>query len=188
MIEDSSLVENAKAGDSQAFGELVRRYQEDVRSFLRYRIRDNATADDLAQEVFLGAMKSIDGLRKSNSVRSWLLSIARFKMIDFLRSETRRKNATNELELLLENTSRKEETKDSTSFGDVAEPLNDCILKLQPKAKQILQMYYFDNVPATEIAVAAKQKPNAVRMTLLRIRRALAKCIRQRMGESFTHE
>ena len=184
VIDDSELVEKAKAGDCDAFGELVRRYQLEVRAFLRRRIHNFSVADDLAQEVFLGAMKSIENMRNAGSVRSWLFSIARFKMIDYLRSEKKRKSNSAELELALELESIRQ-IEDGAVDGEVVEVLKDCIEKLRPEAKSVLNQYYFDDLGANEIARSSKQKPSTVRMTLLRIRRALGKCIRKCMGDKF---
>lgn len=183
MIDDSELVEKAKSGDSDAFGELVRKYQLEVRAFLRRRIHNFAVADDLAQEVFLGAMKSIGNVRQSGSVRSWLFSIARFKMIDHLRSQ-KSKKSSNDLELALELESIRR-IEDGEVDVEVIETLKGCIEKLRPEAKTILDKYYFEDLGATEIARDSKQKPSTVRMTLLRIRRALGKCIRKCMGDNF---
>lgn len=184
MIDDSELVEKAKAGDCDAFGELVRRYQLEVRAFLRRRIHNFAVADDLAQEVFLGAMKSIENMRKASSVRSWLLSIARFKMIDYLRSEKKRKSNSSEFELALGFESIRQ-IEDESVDVEVVDALKGCIEKLRPAAKSVLNQYYFENLGAKEIALDSNQKPSTVRMALLRIRRALGKCIRKRMGDNF---
>ncbi len=185
MIEDSEIVEQARSGDANAFAELVRRYQLDVRAFLRRRLNDVSLADDLAQEVFLGAIKSISGFRKDSSVRGWLLSIARYKLVDHIRAESRKRNAQTQLEedLLAESVRRLDHEQEIDE--GVLQSLKDCMSRLQPNARRLLQDFYFDRIEATAIAKQNNQKPSAVRMNLLRIRRALGKCIRKTMGESF---
>jgi RNA polymerase sigma-70 factor (ECF subfamily) len=57
-----------------------------VRGFLRRRLRgDNATADDLTQEVFLRLRRSLDDLRDDAALGSWVMRIARSVLIDHLR-------------------------------------------------------------------------------------------------------
>lgn len=184
MIEDIELVERAKSGDAAAFGELVRRYHLDIRSFLRRRINDTATADDLAQDVFLGAMSAIERLQQTGSVRSWLISIARFKLIDFWRTESRRKTTNSNIDIALENESM-DEPSDNRFDGEVLATLKQCMAGLKPNARHLINDYYFGEVAATEIAARLNQKSSTVRMTLLRIRKALAKCIRKRLGVDF---
>lgn len=62
--------------DADAYGELVRRHQSRVRVFLRRLTRDEALADDLAQDCFLHAWEKLDGFRGSGSFVGWLLRIA----------------------------------------------------------------------------------------------------------------
>ena len=81
----SRLVEQAKAGQEAAFEQLVRIYQADVRGFFMRRLGRQAVADDLAQEVFIAAIRNIEQLNDNSSFRGWLMGISRNKMIDYLR-------------------------------------------------------------------------------------------------------
>ena len=63
--------------DREAFGELVRRHQSAVRNFLRHLTQgDAALADDLAQDTFLQAYRSLRRFRGNASFSTWLLGIA----------------------------------------------------------------------------------------------------------------
>jgi RNA polymerase sigma-70 factor (ECF subfamily) len=62
--------------DTRAFGELIRRHQSQVRNFLRKLARDEALADDLAQDSFLQAWNKIHTYSGSGSFIGWILKIA----------------------------------------------------------------------------------------------------------------
>ena len=62
--------------DANAFGELVRRHQSQVRGFLRKLTRDITLADDLAQDAFLHAWNKIDTFTGRGSFIGWLLKVA----------------------------------------------------------------------------------------------------------------
>ena len=87
---DRTLVERAKEGDRAAFGELYRRHVDRVYSFIVFRIRDPSVAEDLCQDVFFQALRSIGGFRWRGSVAPWLLRIARNRVIDQWRPAGRR--------------------------------------------------------------------------------------------------
>lgn len=78
MTPDGELVSRTLAHDDRAaFGELVQRHQSAVRRFLRHLTRgDNALADDLAQDAFVQAYRSLPAFRQDAAFATWLLGIA----------------------------------------------------------------------------------------------------------------
>lgn len=75
-MTDAELVEQARAGEAAAFGVLVERYQHVVFRAALAVVGRRDEADDVAQEVFLRAYRSLDGFRGEASLKTWLLSIA----------------------------------------------------------------------------------------------------------------
>jgi RNA polymerase sigma-70 factor, ECF subfamily len=83
----------AKAGDRTAAEAFVRATQRDVQRMLVH-LSGPAEADDLTQETFLRAMRSLPGFAGRSSARTWLLSIARRVAVDHVRSAVRRPRTT----------------------------------------------------------------------------------------------
>ena len=76
-VGDIDLVARVVAQqDADAFGELVRRHQSQVRNFLRKLTRDPSLADDLAQDAFLHAWNKLHTFRGKGSFIGWLLKVA----------------------------------------------------------------------------------------------------------------
>lgn len=77
-FSDADLIARALSQEDQnAFGELVRRYQSPVRSFLAKMTRgDTHLADDMAQETFLKAWKHLGTFRNDAKFSTWLFGIA----------------------------------------------------------------------------------------------------------------
>lgn len=74
-LDDSALVDEVRAGQRGAFDVLVRRHQDRVwRVCLRW-LGDPATAEEIAQDVFLAAFRGLSGFRSESSFRTWLLRI-----------------------------------------------------------------------------------------------------------------
>lgn len=94
-LSDGELIAAARAGRPLALREIIRRHQQVVRQFLRRLSNDSATADDLAQEVFLAGFSGLDAFRGEASLRSWLCGIAYRKYHAELRSAGRRANREN---------------------------------------------------------------------------------------------
>jgi RNA polymerase sigma-70 factor (ECF subfamily) len=73
---DRALVEAASRGDREAFNELVRRHQAAMVALTRGLAGRFADADDLAQEVFVRAWRSLKTFRGDSSFRTWLHRVA----------------------------------------------------------------------------------------------------------------
>ena len=73
--EITILVDRAKLGDRAAYGELVTRFQTSVYAMALARVRDPLEAQELAQEVFIHAMRKLPQLRDARCFAGWLRKI-----------------------------------------------------------------------------------------------------------------
>lgn len=90
LLTDAELVSRATAGSDAAFSRLVERHQAAVRAFLRRALGGGwAEADDVAQDAFLAAWRSLRSLKEPAGVRAWLCGIAWRKAQDRIRSSRR---------------------------------------------------------------------------------------------------
>src|SRR5512134_2777070 len=85
--DDLSLVTKAKAGDSDAFGTLVVRYQRKVYAVALGIVRDADLAWDVAQDVFVRVHRGLDGFKGESSFHTWVFRIATHVSIDSIRRE-----------------------------------------------------------------------------------------------------
>jgi len=87
---DRSLVDASAAGDADAFGALVLRYQARIVNLARAMTADDGEAEDLAQEAFIRAYKGIGRFRGDSAFGTWLYRIAVNVIQSHLRRRTRR--------------------------------------------------------------------------------------------------
>ena len=73
--EITILVDKAKTGDRDAYGELVTRFQSSVYAMALTKVRDPLAAQELAQEVFVHAMRKLPQLRDARCFAGWLRQI-----------------------------------------------------------------------------------------------------------------
>lgn len=90
--DDENAIRKVLAGDTEAFRPLLERYRKPVLSFIYNMIGQRETAEDLGQEVFLKAFRSLDGFEAARGAAfsTWLFAIARNACLDFRRSRARR--------------------------------------------------------------------------------------------------
>ncbi|CAN5606908.1 sigma-70 family RNA polymerase sigma factor [soil metagenome] len=99
MTSDSDrlLVQQIKSGGTEAddaWTELVQRYEGRLRAYVRRRLRDHATTDDVVQETFIGFLNSLANFDDKRDLQTWLFTIASHKVTDQLRKMGRRPFAT----------------------------------------------------------------------------------------------
>ncbi len=87
---ESVVVALAIAGDDDAYGELVRRRQSPIRELLRRLSRDSALADDLAQQAFVQAWRTIRSLKAPAAFGGWLRKLAVNVWLQHVRSRSGR--------------------------------------------------------------------------------------------------
>lgn len=88
-LRAETLVSSAQRGDRSAIENLIRITQHDLRRFVA-SLAGAEEADDLTQETYLRALKSLPAFRRESSVRTWLLTLARRTVVDHFRLAGRR--------------------------------------------------------------------------------------------------
>jgi len=73
--DDQAVVDRARAGDDQAFGLLVRKYQHRALTIARALGADPAEAEDVAQDAFLRAYRGLARFRGASTFRTWLVQV-----------------------------------------------------------------------------------------------------------------
>jgi RNA polymerase sigma-70 factor (ECF subfamily) len=86
----SLLVARAKAGDAEAFAELVRRYRKRIFALALHLTKSSSEADDIAQEVFLKAYRALDQFEGRSEFFTWVYRMAVNRSLNARRDRERR--------------------------------------------------------------------------------------------------
>jgi RNA polymerase sigma-70 factor, ECF subfamily len=182
VTEESDWIQEARAGDQNAFGRLVVAYQTPVYN-LAYRMLGNkAEAEDAAQEAFLRAYTHLRSYDPNRPFRSWLLSIASHYCIDRLR---RRRITWLPLEEEFAEpyhmTSKSPNPETVASQHEQEEQVQGLLGGLSPTDRAAITLRYWYDCSYEEIAEMLNLTVSAVKSRLHRARRALAESLE---GES----
>ncbi len=127
------------------FENLLKTEHTVVERFVRFRISSKTDADDVLQEVFLTAYQKFSQLKNKDLFKAWIISIARSKCNDYFRKKAR------QYEIPIDELSEKQ-----LSYGrcgvSVANDVRETLSSLGNKDRQILYLYYWKEMPQTEIA------------------------------------
>ena len=159
---EHDLVERARAGDSDAREELVRRYLPDVYRLTRRVLGDRELAQDAAQDAFVNALGALGRFRGDASFRTWLLRIA----INAARSVGRRQGRRREVNLVLADHEPSPEQDPAVKTENRAEAsrVEQMLGLLPPKQRLAVSLRVQQGLSYSEVAAALNCSEGAARV------------------------
>jgi RNA polymerase sigma-70 factor (ECF subfamily) len=162
--------------DPQAVTAVYNQYFPVVFKYVKYRLDDEALAEDISSEVFFRLLKSIkDGCGPGKNLRGWLLGTARHMVLDHIRGEYR--HPCLPLSVAIE--SDEEAAHNQVEKRDSAEALQSALVQLTEDQQQVLTLRFGQGFSLEETAEFMKKKVNAVKALQFRALNAL----QRKMGE-----
>ncbi|HZJ04151.1 MAG TPA: sigma-70 family RNA polymerase sigma factor [Nocardioidaceae bacterium] len=169
-----ALVELARKGDSEAFGQLYDHYSTSVYRFIYYRVGSVPLAEDLMSETFFRALRSMSSFRwQGKDFGAWLMTIARNLTADHYKSgRTRLETATEDMGA---HDSTTEGPEDSVLASITNESLLGALGDLPKEQQECLIMRFLQGLSIAETAKVLGRSDGAVKQLQLRGVRNLAK-------------
>ena len=183
MKTDAELVAGALKGSQDAYRELVKRFERPVYSLIVRMVQDPATAEDLAQEVFVKAFRRLGTYDPQWKFSSWLFKIAHNATIDHLRRgvpetvplETEEGEKGNLSAVLADETV--EDPRAAAERRDLARSLERAISSLRPEYRQAVLMFYAHGASYQDICEVTGLPLGTVKTNLHRARKELAQAM-----------
>lgn len=171
MEEEKELVEKARIGDKDAFMELYNRYFHSVFTFVYFKVGNQQIAEDITQDTFLKAMKSIRNFEGKSKFRSWLTQIAKFTVMDYYRKKYR--YTTVELEDYLASTPFSadldgEEAEREAISMEKENMARTVLEKLPENYRKVLEYRFLESLSLKETAVRLETTPGNVKVLQFR--------------------
>ena len=153
--------------------------EQPVRAYIAGAVRSFSDREDLLQQVALTVARRFDEYDEQRPFLAWALWIAKSRIIDHYRAGGRRPQLRSDtlLERYAESMVRHQET-----FSRRREALEDCLERLPERSRSMIQRRYHEGLNIEQIAAAVRSTPASVRVTLFRIREALAECIDRKLA------
>jgi RNA polymerase sigma-70 factor, ECF subfamily len=178
--QEYSLVDQAIAGDHDAFSKLVMAHQSRIYSTIFQMVGNHEDANDLTQDTFLKAYKALKSFKKNSGFFTWLYRIGINLSINFINSRKRRRflsfdnpdhDAERESEIL-QLISDKSPGK-NVDLSELKQKLNEAIDKLSDKHKAVVVMHDIQGMSHEEICEVLQCSNGTVRSRLFYARQQL---------------
>ena len=161
MQDEQSLVRRAQQGDQEALTQLYEANFDKIYRYVALKIGDRFEAEDITQQVFINAIKSISSFKwQGTSFSAWLYRIAHNQIVDYLRRKTKRPMVPRE----------KAATKSSSEDPSATAELNVDIARVAAAAKQltkaqqeVISLRFASELSITEVAEAMGKSEGAIK-------------------------
>lgn len=178
---DADLVQDTLEGHSQAFEEIVRRYQRLVFSIIYHYLGRREEVEDLAQDVFLKVYNSLPRFDTRRSLKAWISRITANRCLDELRRSRARKtdlfsDLSEEEEARLWSLHERSGEGDNLTEVEAAESfrlLQKALDQLPEKDRMAFVLREMESMDYSEIAEVMKSSELAVRVRVSRSRKKL---------------
>ena len=169
MYNEQDVVKYILLGDIEQFEQIVLTYQNLVFTVCYNIVRNEQDAENMAQETFLTAFRSLSSFRGS-CLKSWLCRIATNKCIDFKRRHTRA--ALGDL-LECENMSDGMSVEENLLRQERLELLDEALGGIGEKYSEVLRAFFFDDLSVKQIAARMELPEKTVETRLYRAKKLI---------------
>lgn len=150
---DEAIAERVQAGDIEAFGIIIDRYEQKLLRYARRFLLQTEDAKDILQNVFLKAYMNIQSFDTGRKFSSWIYRIAHNEFINEVkRRQGKETYSLFDADVLFPHPAAKE-TADAEIYNKEIKVLVEQSLKeLNPKYREPLVLYYLEDMDYKEIA------------------------------------
>ncbi len=178
--EDKLLVQKVLAGDTRAFGSIVKNTEKLVAQIVFKMIPAEEDRKDLAQDVFLKAYKRLSGFRFKAKLSTWIAQIAYNTCLDYLEKKKltlinadENDNSEEEVFDFLNAKTGRMATQTDIARKNLSAILNEEMDKLSPVFKTIITLYHNEELSYEEIGQITNLPEGTVKSYLFRARKKL---------------
>lgn len=182
---DNEILSSVLRGDQQAYAEIVKRYQNFVFTIALRYTPNREDAEEIAQDCFIKAYRSLADFRGESKFTTWLYTIVTTTCLTFLRKKKLEVHSLDN-EKVFEMAENQDSGMDANQVEQKSRVsmVNRAIALLSPDDAQIITLFYKGEQSLEEIAQIMHMEANTVKVRLHRARQRL----KEKMEKHFTAE
>ena len=162
MQDEQSLVRRSQQQDKEAFAELYEAYFDKIFRYIVFKIGDRTEAEDMTQQVFLKALKSISTYKHTEvPFSAWLYRIAHNQMVDHFRKSSRQQST--ELTEAITPDDPDENPQLQTELKVDIEYMVKATRQLTKAQQEVIALRFSSDLPVAEVARLMGKSEGAVK-------------------------
>ncbi len=175
MITDEELARAVQGGDKDAFGTLVERYEEKLLRYGRKFLPTPEDIEDIVQDVFMSTYQNIRSFDASQKFSSWVYRIAHNAFVNALKKHSRNPLVLVDFDTLVSHPVYEDPAGAEREQREMKAMVEKGLGELPDKYREVLLLYYLEEIPYKEIADILEVPVSTVGIRLKRGKEALKK-------------
>ncbi|MGD6963433.1 sigma-70 family RNA polymerase sigma factor [Fictibacillus phosphorivorans] len=160
---------------------IIKQYGESILRLCYSYVKDQAKSEDILQDTMLTVYLQMDDLREKQAIKSWIYRNAINKCKDYLKSWHYKQLKLSHILSFTASNEKSIELK--LIIQDESEQLVQEIMKLKPKYREVILLFYYEELTLQEIEQVLKLKSTTVKSRLYQARQLLKSRL-EKWGES----
>lgn len=173
---DEELVKLVQAGDREVFGILVQRYEQKIFRYGRRFVYEAENIRDLTQEIFIKAYVNINSFDASRRFSPWIYRIAHNEFVNSLKKKSwEQVFSFIDLDVILPHLPARRGIEEAEDREAIKRDLGQALDRLDPKYRELLVLYYYEDLDYKAIAEMLQVPVSTVGVRLRRAKARLKK-------------
>lgn len=172
---DEMLARQVQGGDTEVFGVLVERYEKKLLRYGKKFLSTHEDIEDIVQEVFIRAFQNIQSFDGGQRFSPWLYRIAHNALVDGLKKKATSPFITLDFDTLLAYQAYDDPGDTEANEKEMHAMIEQGLARLDAKYREVLILYYLENLSYKEIAEVLQVPQNTVGIRIKRAKESLRK-------------
>ena len=174
-LSDELLAESVSKGNTEMFGRIVERYEEKLSRYGRKFLSDREDIKDLIQDIFLRTYENMKSFDPSLKFSSWIYRIAHNTFVNHLKKKSSTPLVFVDFDTFLAHPTYEDSSEREREWKELEALFSECLDKIPLKYREVLVLYYSEELSYKEIADILKIPQGTVGVRVKRGREALEK-------------
>jgi len=173
ILQDEELAKKVQKGEIDAFETLVERYENKIKRYGRKFLFGYQDIEDSAQQVFVKAYINIQSFDASRKFSSWLYRIAHNEFVNAIKRKRRESVPFFNPDVIFPHPISKDRPDDFFEKQETKEMLKKSLSKMKPNFREVIILYYFEDLSYQEISDILHIPISTVGVRLIRAKKIL---------------
>lgn len=147
QVEDAKIVAEVINGNTEAYADLILRYESKLIRYVTYLMHDRTTASDVVQETFIKAYQNLRSYNPKYKFSSWIYRISHNEAMNAVKKVQRISGANIDE---LPEIGYEPHLNELIDKKILAEHVHGCLAKLEPKYREVVQLIYLEHMKYEE--------------------------------------